>query len=111
MPPQISTKLHSYAANSKSLRQGLPADAGSLAAVDSISDPLFGDPLCYRYKESLYNSSSEGIAACMNGDASKLHGILLKYKIKFRSIDLGSGSPFKAHYAGVHRWRRSLGAA
>jgi hypothetical protein len=47
----------------------------------------------------------------MNGDASKLHGILLKYKIKFRSIDLGSGSPFKAHYAGVHRWRRSLGAA
>jgi hypothetical protein len=37
----------------------------------------------------------------MNGDASKLHGILLKYKTKFRSIDLELRQPLHSHYAGA----------
>jgi hypothetical protein len=37
----------------------------------------------------------------MNGNESKLHGILLKYKIKFLSIDLELRQPLQSHYAGA----------
>jgi hypothetical protein len=37
----------------------------------------------------------------VNGDASKLHGNLLKYKIKFRSIDHVLRQPLQSHYAGT----------
>jgi hypothetical protein len=36
----------------------------------------------------------------MNGDESKLHGILLKYKIKFRSTDHFFGGELQRRYAG-----------
>jgi len=45
----------------------------------------------------------ERITACMKGDASKLHGNLLKYKIKFRSIDQDLRQPIENHYAGGRR--------
>jgi hypothetical protein len=35
----------------------------------------------------------------MNRNASKLHRILLKYKIKFRSFDLELRSPLQGRYA------------
>ncbi len=37
----------------------------------------------------------------MNGNASKLHAILLKHKIKFRSIDLELRQSLPSHYAGA----------
>jgi hypothetical protein len=46
--------------------------------------------LCYRYKESFYDSSLE-----RTGDGSKLHGILLQYKIKFCSTVHDSGGRYQ----------------
>jgi hypothetical protein len=37
----------------------------------------------------------------MNGNESKLHGILLKYKIKFRSEDVELRQPLQSHNAGA----------
>jgi hypothetical protein len=37
----------------------------------------------------------------MNRNESNLHGTLLKYKIKFRSIDLELRQPLQSHYAGA----------
>jgi hypothetical protein len=37
----------------------------------------------------------------MNGDGSKLHESLLKYKIKFRSTDHELRQPLQSHYAGT----------
>lgn len=37
----------------------------------------------------------------MDGDGSKLHGILIKYKIKFHSIDHGLPQPLQSLYAGA----------
>jgi hypothetical protein len=37
----------------------------------------------------------------MTGDESKLHGILLKHKVKFRSIDLEFRQPLQCRYAGA----------
>jgi hypothetical protein len=37
----------------------------------------------------------------MDGDGSKLHGILIKYKIKFRSIDHELRQPLQSLYAGA----------
>jgi hypothetical protein len=36
----------------------------------------------------------------MNGNESKLHGSLFKYKIKFRPLDLERRQPLQSHYAG-----------
>jgi len=36
----------------------------------------------------------------MNGDGSKLHEILLKYKIKFRSTDHELRLPLQSNHAG-----------
>jgi hypothetical protein len=41
----------------------------------------------------------------MNGNGSKLHGILLKYKIKVRSKDHELRQPLQENMQAPHRWR------
>jgi hypothetical protein len=50
------------------------------------------------------------VSAYMNGNASKLHGILRKYKIKFRSIDLELRQPLQSSFTRLP-WRQKTDGA
>jgi hypothetical protein len=67
--------------------------------------PLIPFPTCFLDPllslERKFPDLLADVTACMNGDGSKLHEILLKYKMKFRSIDLELRQPLQSHYAGA----------